>query len=171
MVTLEGTLALLAPGFEMVEETRALAGPLLGGLVAPSSLQEAATGELLALLPVLRRLPRRLDRITTSLERGTLGGNVRLLADERDIRFAASVINRAVLAFAGASLGMMSVILLAIHGGPALLPRTTPLGGTSVFRLLGYLGLFFAVVLILRVVIAIAREGIGPREGDRRARH
>ena len=32
--------------------------------------------------------------------------------------------------------------------------------GTSLFHLLGYVGLFFSTVLILRVVIAISREGI-----------
>ncbi len=162
MVTLEGTLALLAPGFQMVEETRTAAGSWLGELLAPSSLREAAANELLGVLPVLRRLPRRLDRITTSLERGNLSVNVRLFAEERDVRFVASIVNRAVMAFAGATLGIMSVVLLAIRGGPALLPGATPGSGTSVFRLFGYLGLFFSVVLILRVVIAIAREGISP---------
>jgi ubiquinone biosynthesis protein len=163
IMTLEGTLALLAPGFQMIEEARSLAGSLLGQQLAPSSLHEAATDELLTLLPVLRRLPRRLDRITASLERGTLTTNMRLFADEREITFAAAIINRAVMAFAGASLGGISAVLLAIHGGPALLPGATH-GGTSIFRIFGYLGLFFGVVLILRVVIAAAREGISPRD-------
>jgi ubiquinone biosynthesis protein len=162
MMTLEGTLALLAPGFQMMDEARSLADSFLGQQLVPSSLHEAATDELLTLLPVLRRLPRRLDRITASLERGTLTTNVRLFADERDISFAAAIINRAVMAFAGASLGIISAVLLAIHGGPALLPGATH-GGTSIFRIFGYLGLFFGVVLILRAVIAAAREGIGPR--------
>jgi hypothetical protein len=65
------------------------------------------------------------------------------------------------MAFIGASLGMLSVGLLAIHGGPVLLSGPGHGSGTSVFRVFGYLGLFFAVVLILRVLIAIAREGIG----------
>jgi ubiquinone biosynthesis protein len=164
-VTLEGTLALLAPGFQMMEEARSLAGSLAGSQLVSSSLHEAATDELLALLPVLRRLPRRLDRITASLERGTLSTNVRLFADEQDIRYAASVINRAVMAFTGASLGIMSVGLLAIRSGPVLFLGAAHGSGISIFRIFGYLGLFFSVVLILRVVIAVAREGIHPRGG------
>jgi ubiquinone biosynthesis protein len=35
---------------------------------------------------MLRRLPRRLDRITAAAEGGRLGLNVRLLADERERR-------------------------------------------------------------------------------------
>jgi ubiquinone biosynthesis protein len=161
MVTLEGTLALLAPGFQMMEESRSVAAALLGSQLAPASVREAVTDELIALLPMLRRLPRRLDRITASLERGTLSANVRLFADEREIRLAAAMVSRAVMAFIGASLGMLSVGLLAIHGGPVLLSGPGHGSGTSVFRVFGYLGLFFAVVLILRVLIAIAREGIG----------
>jgi ubiquinone biosynthesis protein len=171
MMTLEGTLALLAPGFQMMEEARALAGSLLGSQLAPSSLHETATDELMVLLPVLRRLPRRLDRITASLERGTLSANVRLFAEERDIRWAASVVNRAVMTIAGASLGIMSVGLLAIHGGPVLFLGPTLGGATSIFHILGYLGLSFSVVLILRVVIAVAREGTGPRGGSVIADH
>jgi hypothetical protein len=45
-------------------------------------------------------------------------------------------------------------MLIAIHGGPIFFP------GTSLFRVLGYVGLFFGTVLILRVVIAISRDGI-----------
>ena len=33
-------------------------------------------------------------------------------------------------------------------------------GGTSLFHVFGYAGLFFSLVLILRVIIAITREGI-----------
>jgi ubiquinone biosynthesis protein len=115
----------------MMEEARSLAGSLLGQQLAPSSLHEAATDELLTLLPVLRRLPRRLDRITASLERGALTTNVRLFADERDISFAAAIINRAVMEFAGASLGVISAVLLAIQGGPALLPGPNTAGPAS----------------------------------------
>jgi ubiquinone biosynthesis protein len=152
MVTLEGSLGLLAPGFELVSETRAMAGGLLGELLTPSSLREAAGDELLALLPILRRLPRRLDRITTRLERGRLAVGVRPFADERDTRIITSLVNRSVLAFLGAVLGGMSVVLLGIPGGPALT------SGLSVLQFFGYLGLVLSVVLILRVIVTIARD-------------
>ena len=152
IVTLEGTLGLLAPGFELVEETRAMAGTLLGELLTPASLRESVSGELLALVPTLRRLPRHLDRVTTRLERGRLAVGVRPFADERDTRIVTSLVNRAVLAFLGAALGGMSVALLSIQRGPALT------SGLSVLALFGYLGLFFSVVLILRVIVTIARD-------------
>lgn len=160
MLTLEGTLSRLSPGFQMVEESRKLATSWLGEMLGPASLREAATDEMLGLLPVLRRLPRRLDHITTSLERGTLTTSVRLLADERDQQFVRNMVGRAVLAFLGATFGIMSVMLIGVRGGPLFLPSAAGTGGTSLFHVFGYVGLFFSLVLILRVVIAITREGI-----------
>ena len=160
MITLEGTLARLAPGFQIIEETRTMAASWLGEVLGPASLRDAATDQALGLLPVLRRLPRRLDRITTSLERGTLTTSVRLLADERDRQFIRSMAGRAVLAFLGAAFGIISVLLIGARGGPLLVPTAAGTGGTSLFHVFGYVGLFFSLVLILRVIIAITRDGI-----------
>jgi ubiquinone biosynthesis protein len=154
MMTLEGTLAMLSPGFDLVAETRNLASSWLGQMFTPTSLREAATDEVLGLLPVLRRLPRRIDRITTALEQGTLTARMRVLADESDRQFVSAVTGRAVLAFLGAALGIVSVMLIGTRGGPTFFP------GTSLFHVFGYVGLFFSIVLILRVVIAISRDGI-----------
>ena len=160
MITLEGTLARLAPGFQIIEETRTIAAGWLGQVLGPASLRDAATDEALGLLPVLRKLPRRLDRITTSLERGTLTASVRLLADHRDRHFVATMVGRAVLAFLGAAFGIISVMLIGVRGGPLLAPAAAGTGGTSLFHAFGYVGLFFSLVLILRVIITITRDGI-----------
>ena len=159
MITLEGTLARLAPGFQIIEETRTIAAGWLGQVLGPASLRDAATDEALGLLPVLRKLPRRLDRITTALERGTLTTSVRLLADHRDRHFIATMVGRAVLAFLGAAFGIISVMLIGVHGGPLLAPAAAGTGGTSLFHAFGYVGLFFSLVLILRVIIMITRDG------------
>lgn len=154
MMTLEGTLITLSPGFDIVAETGDIASSWLGQMLSPTSLREVATDEALGLLPVLRKLPRRLDRIAASLEHGSLTASTRVLADESDRQFVSALVGRAVLAFLGATLGIMSVMLIGTHGGPIFFP------GTSLFHLLGYIGLFFSTVLILRVVIAISRQGI-----------
>jgi ubiquinone biosynthesis protein len=166
MVTLEGTLTRLSPGFEILPEAQSLASAWPGQMITPASLREAAAEEALGLLPVLRRLPRRFDRITTSVEQGLLTANIRLLADERDRRFIRAMVSRGVLALLGAALGIMSVMLIGVRGGPMLVQ------GTTLLRVLGYVGLFFSLVLILRVVIAITREGLLPRisAGRRAAR-
>ena len=70
------------------------------------------------------------------------------------------MVGRAVLAFLGAAFGIISVMLIGVRGGPLLVPAAAGTGGTSLFHAFGYVGLFFSLVLILRVIIAITREGI-----------
>ena len=67
------------------------------GLVTarPDDLDEQA---LVALLPMLRRLPRRVDRIAAAVEGGRLSVNVRVLADERDRRVITGWVPLGVLA-------------------------------------------------------------------------
>lgn len=153
LVTLQGTLALLEPEFPLIDEARAIGAEWVQASIAPTSLRRAATDQMLTLLPILQRLPRRMDRITAAMERGALSTNVRLFANERDTRFISSLVNRAVLAFLGAALGVMAVVLLVMSGGRP--PRAS---GQEVLPVLGYVALFASVALMLRVIIAIARE-------------
>lgn len=152
MVTLEGTLNVLSPGFQIMDEARTLATRWIREALTPSSLSKTVTDELQSLLPLLRRLPRRLDRITEAVERGSFSVNARLFADARDERFISTLVSRAILAFLGAAIGLMSVMLLGQQGGPLLIATVT------VFQMLGYLGLCVSIILILRVVIGMARD-------------
>jgi ubiquinone biosynthesis protein len=152
VMTLEGTLGVLSPGFQIMDEARTLATQWMREALTPSSLGKAMADELQALLPLLRRLPRRLDRITEAVERGSLSVNVRLFADARDERLISTLVSRAILALLGAAIGLMSVLLLAASGGPMLI---API---SLFQALGYLGLCVSLVLILRVITALVRD-------------
>jgi hypothetical protein len=51
------------------------------------------------------------------------------------------------------------VLLIGVRGGPLITPAAAGSGGTSLFHAFGYFGLFFSLVLILRVIIAITRDG------------
>ena len=72
---MEGTLTQLAPGFDIVAEARRFAGQQLAGQLRPDALRTTAADELVALLPLLRRLPRRIDRIGGALEAGRLAAS------------------------------------------------------------------------------------------------
>jgi ubiquinone biosynthesis protein len=151
LATLEATLRQLAPRFDIVTESRAFAAAWIAGQMHPGSLRDAARDELPALLPVLRTLPRRMDRITHSLEQGRLGLTVRPFADPRDRRFLSALVHLIVLTALGAATGVMAVVLLATTGGPLLSPSLSP------FHLLGYNLLVVSAVLILRVLVLILR--------------
>ena len=82
---------------EIAGAFRALA--TIEGTLSRAALRKTAADELISLVPMLRRLPRRLDRISASLEHGRLGLNVRLLADEGDRRYLTGLVHQLVLAF------------------------------------------------------------------------
>jgi ubiquinone biosynthesis protein len=151
LITLDGTLRTLAPGFDTAAESQAIARRLAGEQLAPQSLRDAAASELLTLLPMLRKLPRRADRITAALADGRFTTSLRLFSDPRDISVITTLVNRAVLGLLGSALGVMSVIMLLARGSPGISP------GITVLQLFGYIGLFLSTTLILRVVLEILR--------------
>lgn len=149
LATMEGTLAGLAPGFNIVVESRAYAGVRLSEKMDPASLRKTATEELLTLLPVLRRLPRRIDRIGGALEEGRLSVNVRLFADERDRQLVNNIVHQGLLAFIGATTGIMSVLLLGTTGGPRLIEDVT------LYQVMGYNLLVVSILIGLRLLFMI----------------
>jgi ubiquinone biosynthesis protein len=149
LITLDDTLRALAPGFDIAAESQAIARQLAGEQFTPQSLRDAAASELLTLLPMLRKLPRRADRITAALAHSRLTTNLRLFSDPRDITVVTTLVNRAVLGLAGSALGVMSVIMLLARSSPGISR------GIIVLQLFGYIRLFLSVTLILRVVLEI----------------
>ena len=63
LATMEGTLIRLAPGFGIVAETRRFASNYQAERLRSGSLRATVTDEMTTVLPMLRRLPRRIGRI------------------------------------------------------------------------------------------------------------
>jgi ubiquinone biosynthesis protein len=150
LVTLDGTLGVLSPGRSIVGAALDLAAP--SGEPPLVDTDELLRDELAAMLPRLRRLPDRFDRVMTLAARGDL--RVRHVVDEDSGRILRTLVNRALLAATGAAFVVASAVLLgASESGP------TVAGSTGLFEILGYGGLFTGSVLLLRVVAAVARDG------------
>ena len=154
LIVLEGTLTTIAPGYSVIDAAESIAAKWVRSLINPNSVQQALRDELLRTVPMLRRLPRHVDRAFTNLERDGLRVRVTHFSDEHDERVVARLVNRVVLAFLSGAIGLVSVGLIAIDGGPAFSDRTT------LFRVLGYFGLFCATVLAMRVIVAVLRDGL-----------
>ncbi|MEU1310639.1 AarF/UbiB family protein [Streptomyces cinnamoneus] len=169
LATIEGTLTHLAPGFNLLEEARTFAGDMLtdrlrlvtpkqraaGGDEGPAdagaaSLPRAVAQEALALLPMLRRMPRRAERISTALEEGRLSVRVRLLADERERRFVSGLIHQVLVTLLAACTGLMGVVLVVFGTGRG--PHVT--ASLELFPLIGYHMLAVSAILTLRVLYA-----------------
>jgi len=150
LVTLDGTLRVLAPGMSLV-------GAAIAMITAESESpiidrDDFVRAEIEAALPRLRRLPDRVDRILTLAGRGDL--RVRSVVDEDSRRILRTLVNRALLAVIGSALFLSSALLLgAADDGPAVA------NGTGLFEVFGFGGLLLGAVLLLRVVAAVARDG------------
>jgi ubiquinone biosynthesis protein len=149
VVTLDGTLRVLDPDFHLVgAATAAVTSPTTPALDRDALIR----AELEAALPHLRRLPDRVDRILTLTSRGDL--RLRTVIDEDGRRVLRTLVNRALLALAGAAfLAVSATLLVASDEGPAVAE------GTGLFEVLGFGGLVIGTVLLLRVVAAVARDG------------
>ena len=149
LVTLEGTLRLLAPELSVVEaatDTLAAKGP--GALIDHRALLR---DELTSAIPHLRRIPENIDRLLTMSSRGEF--RLRTVIDENTHRTARTLVNRVLLAAIGITVLAVSAFLLEAPGARA------SAAASSVPAAVGYAGLFAGVVLITRVVAAVVRDG------------
>ena len=152
IATVEGTLRRLDPGFDLVAEAGASATRRLTDSMRPSSLAQTLGDELLAALPVVKRLPHRVDRISADLADGRLSVNMRVLADPRDRGFVREVMGLAVVTFLAGIFGIMAAMLLTSETGPAITATLT------LSQLFGYLFLVLTGLLSLRVFFDVLRR-------------
>ena len=152
VVTLQGTLELLSPGYPLIDSARALASDAFAEALSPENLAEQAKIEAIRVAPLLRRIPHHVDRIAGQIEQGTLSVRISALSNEDDVRVLTRLVNRGVLAFIGAALGVVSVMLLQVTSDFQL---TDNIGLLDV---LGFVGLFSGAILIMRVVLETQQD-------------
>ena len=146
LASVEGSLRVLAPEFDLVAEAAQYAERRLASAARPTSVAKALTDEFFSVLPLVRRLPHRVDRITGNLADGRLSMNVRMLADKRDRGFLRDLVNLAALTFLAGVFGIMAAMLLVSASGPRLTETLT------LFQVFGYLLLIVSGVLTLRAL-------------------
>ena len=152
LIVLEGTLMTIAPGYSVIDAAESIASKWIRSRITPGSVQQTVRDEILRTVPMLRRLPRHVDRAFSMLERDGLRVRLSLFSDDHDEKMITRLVNRVVLAFMAGTIGLLSVGLIAIEGGPPFS------GATSLFRVFGYFGLFCATVLAMRVIVAVLRD-------------
>jgi len=152
--TLEGTLRLILPGFDLLTEAEDFAKTRIAETMRPSALFSTAADEIGALLPILRRMPRRADRITAALADGRLAVNVRLFADRRDRSLVRDLVSLIAIAFLAGVFGIMAAMLLISEGGPEVTPDLT------LYQLFGYLLVIVSGLLTLKVLFDVLRRRV-----------
>lgn len=159
--SLEGTLRLIDPAFDLVAGARATAQPLVRRVVTPEGLRERATSLFLGLAPELERLPRRLAKITSDVEAGRLTVNVRSFAHPDDRAFVTGLVQQVVSTVIAAAAVVAAVVLVSADSGPELVE------GLRLFAVLGAALGFVGTVLAVRVLV-FAFRGTAPGGGPTR---
>ena len=151
VATVEGTLRHLSPGFELLTVASDFAKDRVTSGFAPRAMFTSLSDEMASILPLVRRLPHRIDRLTETMADGRLNVNVRLLADSRDRILVRSFINLLVLTFLAGTFAIVAAMLLISDGGPRVTDTLT------LFQIFGYLLVIVAGLLTMRVLFDVFR--------------
>lgn len=160
---LEGTLGQIDPGLDVVEATRSAGRELIGQRLSPAALREGVEEQLARMLPTLQRLPRRVDALAESLQRGELSVNVRLLADARDRSFLTGMVQQLTMTVLAAACAIAGIMLVVADTGPLVAE------GILLYPLLGATLFLFAFVLAARALVLVFRHTALPDRSGRRA--
>jgi ubiquinone biosynthesis protein len=150
-VTVLGTLEVIAPGYRVMEAVPRVGQHVLAQQQAPADLSELARRVALTNASALGRIPQELESLTRELLHGDFRARVSLLSEPEDILIAKSMLNRLVLGVVSSALALASALLLASGSAPTL-------AGVRVVNMLGGIGLFFSVLLILGLVVQSLRD-------------
>ena len=152
IATLMGTLETLAPGYPFVERVVDAAGVEAQATLMPTSLAEFGQREITTLAPLLRRLPRHVDRVASQLHRGTLTTRVSLFSNPADVRVLERLLNKALLTVLGLGVVGLSILLIGTQTGPLFAERDLYLT-----QFVGWITLFFGAMLVLRSLLDVLR--------------
>ncbi|MFI6576613.1 ABC1 kinase family protein [Nocardiopsis sp. NPDC050513] len=165
LATLEGTLVHLSPGFDTVTEARRFAENRMADALSADNVRDAAMGELAALMPTLRRLPRRFDRITDQLHKGRFTVRVRPFAHPEDRALLRHAAQRAVLTVLAAVTGLMSVGLFNAVEGPGVVWADLS-SRAQVLSIAAWVLLAASGLMILRLLVGMTKLGAAARAAD-----
>lgn len=156
LVTLEGTLHVIDPTFDFFDEAKAFSAEYMRASITkpfrePKETKKRIEEEFSTLLPQLRKLPRRFDKLVQLIEAGKVTLHHDLFSDAATANFVRMLFSRIILLAVGVTFGIISVALLAIaqfiDEAYALYLNTA-----------SYMGLFLCAILLVRVSVQALRD-------------
>jgi ubiquinone biosynthesis protein len=151
LITLDGTLRTMAPGFAFAQQAQSLASSMIMPATDTDAVNDQMQKELLRAMPSLRTLPGHAEAIGGQLRSGQLTLRTRRFADADEAAFVRDLANRAMLVAVG---------LVGILTSSVLLVAASSSGGDDASTLegIGYTGLFLGTVITMRVVALVVRD-------------
>ncbi|HEY3722150.1 MAG TPA: AarF/UbiB family protein [Acidimicrobiia bacterium] len=151
LITLDGTLRTMAPGFAFAEQAQSLAGPMVMP-AGTGDVQNQMQKELLRAMPSLRTLPGHAEAIGAQLRSGQLTVRTARYADANEAMFVRDLANRAILAASGL-VGILTAAVLLLAAA-----STGDSNEAATLEGIGYVGLFLGTIITMRVVALVVRD-------------
>jgi ubiquinone biosynthesis protein len=120
LTSLEGTLRKLVPGYDMVARGLSRAPRIALQLASPQRIALDIQAQSAILAEQLRRIPRRVEGITQSLQDGTFSVRIRALESPDDRRWVDSIVGEVTATIVGVALVATGFFLAVSDVGPAL---------------------------------------------------
>jgi ubiquinone biosynthesis protein len=154
MASVEGALLTIDPSFDVVTVARQEGNRLVRSKLKGTKITEELQRRVLQLLPMMDRMPRRINKITEDLEHGRFSMNMRVLETPSDRRFLTSLFQQLIVAVLAGAAVVGAIMLITSSEGPML---TTDIRLYSFF---GFFLLFGGFVLSMRSLMLVFRRGV-----------
>ncbi len=155
IASLEGSLRRIQSDYDMIARALERAPHLATAMISPRSAALTAQSELALAVERLRRIPRRIDSITSSLEDGTFTVNVGAIGGTDERSWLDGIIGQLITTIVGATLVIAGIMMVTTSGGPVLA------GNLSVLAFIGSVVGLGGLLLILRAL----RKSLRSRDG------
>lgn len=153
--TVEGALLLIDPEMDLVTAARTEGARIMSSKVNFSSIKNDFEQRLMALVPLLDRVPRRINKISEDLENGRFSMNVRVLAHPADRSYLTGLFQQLVVAVLAGAAVLGAIMLLTTNEGPLVT------GEIRLYGVFGFALLFGGFVLGMRALMLVFKGDNG----------
>jgi ubiquinone biosynthesis protein len=155
MASVEGALLTIDPSFDVVAVSRREGNRLVRSKLKGTKITDELQRRALQLMPMIDRMPRRINKITEDLEQGRFSMNMRVLENPSDRSFLTSLFQQLIVAVLAGAAVVGAIMLITSDEGPLLTKDI------HLYSFFGFILLFGGFVLSMRSLMLVFRRDGG----------
>lgn len=156
MASVEGALLTIDPNFDVVAVSRREGNRLVRSKLKGTKITDELQRRALQLMPMIDRMPRRINKITEDLEHSRFSMNMRVLENPSDRSFLTSLFQQLIVAVLAGAAVVGAIMLITSDEGPLLTKDI------HLYSFFGFVLLFGGFVLSMRsLMLVFRRDGQG----------
>lgn len=152
MASMEGALLTIDPNFDVVAVSRREGNRLVRSKLKGTKITDELQRRALQLMPMIDRMPRRINKITEDLEHGRFSMNMRVLENPSDRSFLTSLFQQLIVAVLAGAAVVGAIMLITSDEGPLLTQDI------HLYSFFGFVLLFGGFVLSMRSLMLVFRR-------------